>query len=199
MFWFIIPVRTLSKGLKIPVTCKLRVFPEIEKSVAYAKMLEASGAQLLTVHGRTREQKGQMTGTRQFTFSIVMRWLHFEKNILIVNQNTEMSYNILNTPSQKCINALIIYDRFSFLETHKSSPWCCKNPSICERKYPVYSRCGAVHFWDGGSRSHVSRGKFVQPFHFWGLLSPELGASRRVPEFTGEASSTVCLRSRAFI
>lgn len=54
-------VNTLHKNLSIPVTAKFRVFPTVEKTVEYAKMLERAGAQILTCHGRLREQRGHNT------------------------------------------------------------------------------------------------------------------------------------------
>jgi tRNA-dihydrouridine synthase 1 len=50
-------VRACARGLDVPVTVKIRVFPELEKTVAYARMLEAAGASLIAVHGRLREQR----------------------------------------------------------------------------------------------------------------------------------------------
>ncbi|EKX51006.1 hypothetical protein GUITHDRAFT_66485 [Guillardia theta CCMP2712] len=47
-------VRRASQGLRVPVTCKIRVFDNLERTVAFAKMLQASGCSMLTVHGRTR-------------------------------------------------------------------------------------------------------------------------------------------------
>ncbi|KAG1878419.1 dihydrouridine synthase-domain-containing protein [Suillus tomentosus] len=55
-------INVLHENLSVPVTAKFRIFPSVGKTVAYAKMLESAGAQILTCHGRLRTQRGQNTG-----------------------------------------------------------------------------------------------------------------------------------------
>jgi tRNA-dihydrouridine synthase len=64
-------VSTLHKGLKVPITCKIRVLPTVERTIALAKALEAAGASLLTVHGRTKEEKKQ--GITEADWSIIQK------------------------------------------------------------------------------------------------------------------------------
>eukprot|EP00939_MAST-03C_sp_MAST-3C-sp1_P004000 g4000.t1 len=55
-------VRHLSSNLSIPVTCKIRLLPTREESLKLAKTLVDAGCSLLTVHGRTKEEKKQFIG-----------------------------------------------------------------------------------------------------------------------------------------
>ena len=79
-------VNTLHTGLEtIPVTVKFRVFDSTESSCEFAKMLVKAGASVLAVHGRTREQKGPLTGLADWQkiaeIKVSLRTLHEEMQI----------------------------------------------------------------------------------------------------------------------
>lgn len=52
-------VRALAGGLRVPVTAKIRILPSREATLKLARDIEAAGASLLTVHGRTRANMKQ--------------------------------------------------------------------------------------------------------------------------------------------
>lgn len=43
---------SLVKCVEVPITCKIRILPTIEESIAFAKMAESTGIAALAVHGR---------------------------------------------------------------------------------------------------------------------------------------------------
>lgn len=77
----------LHKNLDIPVTAKIRIFAEKEKTLKYARMVLDAGANILSVHCRTREQKGQLTGLGDWS---VLRYLRDNlppETVLFANGN----------------------------------------------------------------------------------------------------------------
>ncbi|XP_047310710.1 tRNA-dihydrouridine(16/17) synthase [NAD(P)(+)]-like [Impatiens glandulifera] len=50
-------VEKLSSNLTVPISCKIRVFPDLQDTINYAKMLQEAGCSLLAVHGRRRDEK----------------------------------------------------------------------------------------------------------------------------------------------
>ncbi|KAL7545308.1 hypothetical protein ACHAWF_008663, partial [Thalassiosira exigua] len=62
-------VKHVSQNLSVPVSVKLRILPSgIEDSLALYKRIVDAGASMLTIHGRTRLQKQQMTGNTDWDF-----------------------------------------------------------------------------------------------------------------------------------
>jgi tRNA-dihydrouridine synthase 1 len=55
-------VSTLVQGLKVPVTCKTRIYKDFDRSIRLCETLVNAGASMLVIHGRTREEKGQAVG-----------------------------------------------------------------------------------------------------------------------------------------
>jgi len=61
-------VEILAQNLRVPVFCKIRVLDTLESTLEYARMIEAAGCSLLTVHGRTLHQKGHNMGIANFEY-----------------------------------------------------------------------------------------------------------------------------------
>lgn len=50
-------VKAMHAQIDKPISCKIRVFKDVQHTVHYAEQILDAGCQLLTVHGRTRETR----------------------------------------------------------------------------------------------------------------------------------------------
>lgn len=93
-------INKLHIELPIPVTAKIRILETPEKTLAYAKMVLAAGASILTVHGRRREQKGHLTGIADWTMIRHLRDNLPPETVIFANGNILQHDDI-----QKCLDA----------------------------------------------------------------------------------------------
>ena len=50
-------LRTLVEGVKIPVTCKIRILPDLKSTVELCRHLANCGIAAIAVHGRTKDER----------------------------------------------------------------------------------------------------------------------------------------------
>ena len=70
-------VGRLCRETHIPITCKIRVSDDDDRTIAFAKMLEDAGCFMLTVHGRTKEQTNPRT--------TVADWSRIARVVFVLN------------------------------------------------------------------------------------------------------------------
>ncbi len=125
-------VSILAKNLKVPVTCKTRIYHDFARSVRLCETLVNAGASLLTIHGRTREEKGH--NVRACNFETIRRLKeHFkDRGIPIIANGGISDMDDLET----CL-------KFTKCDGVMSSEGVLENPALFSRNI-LYTDSGRI-------------------------------------------------------
>eukprot|EP00126_Sphaerothecum_destruens_P004801 Sdes_comp18385_c0_seq2m8207 len=171
-------VSTLHHHLKIPVTCKIRIFKDLQRTIQYAQMLERAGCQLLTVHGRTRDQKGSLTGLADWE---AIRAIKASVSIPVFANG-----NILTLPDiDRCL-------RETGVDGVMSAEGNLNNPYLFQGEYPFIWHAGAEYLdyavkYDAqlsAVRAHMF--KILKPsLHLFTEIREQMATAKSIQEFYG--------------
>mmetsp|Transcript_15976 Transcript_15976/g.16573 ORF Transcript_15976/g.16573 Transcript_15976/m.16573 type:complete len:439 (+) Transcript_15976:17-1333(+) len=76
------------------VTCKIRVFPDLNKTYSLVQDLEKAGAKVIAVHGRTKEEKGQFV--KECNYEAISKIKELVNVPLIANGGVENYQEVVN-------------------------------------------------------------------------------------------------------
>lgn len=161
-------INKLHTELEIPVTAKIRVFPEREKTLEYAKMVLSAGAQFLTVHGRLREQKGQATGLADWEIIKYLRDNLPKDTVFFANGNILYPEDIT-----RCLNQ-IGCDAVMSAEGNLYNPGVFVNPEeSIEKQFPRVDHL-LREYYEIVKSCPGNASKIAMKSHFFKILRPFL-------------------------
>jgi|SRR5579862_7355987 len=121
-------ISTLHINLHVPVCAKIRIFEDRQKTLAYAKHVCSAGVSILTVHGRTREMKGQWTGLADWDIIREIRGVIPKEVVMFANGNIQFHGDV-----ERCM-AVTGVDGVMSAEGH------LYNPAIFLDKDEIFNR-----------------------------------------------------------
>lgn len=180
-------IRTLHDNLDVPVTAKIRIFPEKEKTLEYAKTVLDAGAQFLTVHGRVRDQKGQQSGLADWDVIKYLRDNLPPDTVFFSNGNILYPNDI-----SRCMDQ-INCDAVMSAEGNLYNPGIF-NADDCQDKEKVFPRVDVIcreYFEIVKSHESSSASRTAMKSHLFKILRPFL------PNHTDIRASLACLNAKS--
>ncbi|CAL5867016.1 uncharacterized protein PFLUO_LOCUS1228 [Penicillium psychrofluorescens] len=80
-------INRLHNDLSVPITAKFRIQETKEKTLEYAQTILSAGANIISVHGRRREQKGHNTGVADWSYIRYLRNNLPPETVIFANGN----------------------------------------------------------------------------------------------------------------
>lgn len=145
-------IKELRQNLpdRVAISCKIRRFDELHKTVEYAKMLEKAGCSFIGIHARTREQRGCKTGAADWSY---IRAVKESVNIPVVANGNIQSLNdaldcFLSTKADAVMTAEgNLYNPAIFLNIHQPTWIPARKYLEYVRKYPVPAGMAKSHLF----------------------------------------------------
>ncbi len=192
-------VETLAKGCILPVSVKMRIGWDADhiNAVEFARVLEQSGASLITVHGRTREQ----------FYSGTANWDVIAEVKQAVNIPVIANGDIVNLDSAKAIIERTKCDGIMVGRASMGNPWIFQeidcfyhnktfiSPTAAERKAMIIEHFQSVVDFVGEHKG-LAEAKSQLVHYFFGKV--HAGAARRSLNQAGSMEDVLALIDQFF-
>lgn len=176
-------INKLHVNLKVPVTAKIRIYDDWNKSLEYARMVLRAGAQFITIHGRTRDMKGQLTGLANWDILKYLKDNLPEGQVFFANGNILYPEDI-----SRCLKK-VTCDAVMSAEGNLYNPgvfWTKDDNK--EKQFPRSDRLLREYFEIVKSHPSSNASKHAMKAHFFKMLHEFLSVHKELRPVIGRTS-----------